>query len=535
MSRAYSIALANAAVLVVVILNDALYTYIHTTISALPLFDEIQDSTNSSAALISSELPGSVTTRIAARPQYSLGSTNSSATLTTSRPPENVKQAHRSREENHVFTSGGSFEKQIGKISRHSGPPLGCNATCEAVVSDKMRSSYEAVTGFAFMPTMAALSRRIVCVSRGNNELHSVYANHGCKHGKDCNHFRRCLRPFRSIRGWVERHPEKWSHLSKELSQMSSAQLSQLDEDAWKNYSMYKYCESFPERSIRNMPVPILHQPGVALYLQELDNIGHQSREVPFLARAFRLGYHISAIVQKHEFPRTREHFDGQMQAHCGKNCPPTFHSIKDVQRWLGKQKLGSVCFDRLLQKERSPPGDFLDYDFHRQRVYRLCEVGASQTHALLIARKRTRSWANVSHMSELIREHTGLPIVLFQGNGNFCQQVSVFAKARLMVGFHGAEIEGNGVYLRPNAGLVEVLYHKSVPRFERRLAASTAVWGAAGIHYHASYSGLSPSCRGKSQHFLMHTKKCKLVVNETRFVRDLRDVAQGAGISLSG
>ena len=42
------------------------------------------------------------------------------------------------------------------------------------------------------------------------------------------------------------------------------------------------------------MESPCLRLPGTALLLTELDNIGHQSRDIVLVARALRLGYNVA-------------------------------------------------------------------------------------------------------------------------------------------------------------------------------------------------------------------------------------------------
>jgi len=315
------------------------------------------------------------------------------------------------------------------------------------------------------------------------------------------------------------------------------------------HYKAGSYSVDFKEYLNASIGVGCVRRPGVAFLTHEIDNIGHESRDLISLARLVRSNISISAVLSRCTLHPSRNwhietisHLESTIRALLDAQAVPPVTSTMTLvsqsaaiayhEAMRRNRTSRCMCFSDVVQKDHHiDNASVLDENFYRAAVYRSCSiVEPFPSHVLVVNRSTSRGWeaSTLAWLKRQLAAHFELPIVTYDTAGeSFCQQVSAFASATFVVLHQGAEMAGNGLFLSNKAVVLETqsqLWSSSGNENYRKL-------GLAIVPSTSVFSDTYPQCEGPSvEQFRLHPsfgnymrrQECKLRLNTTKFLPTL-------------
>ena len=197
-----------------------------------------------------------------------------------------------------------------------------------------------------------------------------------------------------------------------------------------------------------------------------------------------------------------------------------------------------AICSDLVLQKAHQWTGDWRSAAFFRHQAWSFCGVPPATTADTVFieqhgAGKREWSAPTLAFMRADLRRRgwaRGLTVVSRVLAGlSFCEQVRLFARARVFIAHHGAAVWANSVFQPPGSILVEVFPQYEEESYSKHVlvepigdAGSLDMAKAIGRHYVGSRSAFlldideaAKPIEGITRYL---TSRAKLGVNRTRW-----------------
>ena len=177
------------------------------------------------------------------------------------------------------------------------------------------------------------------------------------------------------------------------------------------HYKQGNYSIDFKEIVNASIGAGCVMHPGVAFLTHELDNIGHESRDLYILARLVRSNISISAVLSRCTLFPSRNwhsttilHLESTIRALLDAQAVPPMASTMTLvsqgaaDAWRSRTSR-CACFSDVVQKDylgESVRADRLaavDRAFYREAVYRSCSiVDPLPSHVLVLNRSTTRA-----------------------------------------------------------------------------------------------------------------------------------------------
>lgn len=302
----------------------------------------------------------------------------------------------------------------------------------------------------------------------------------------------------------------------------------------------HKYCTPYGnshDESGESIGYQRLH--GVTLVLSEAHgntNIGHASRDQLFVA-------HFLSQFHENEAVPVRRIILADPLGGSGRALKHRMEGLRALTIGFGFDVFdvksftpNASCHDVVLQKINGWTGSREGGRFYQRRAVGYCGLSAEtlrDQHVLLEVHAQSRSWHNMSWMVEQIKRQRwadGLEVLPKVMDGlSFCEQVKLFAQARVAILHHGAAVAGNGVFMPDDGILVElcaqynmsnVLWYQSAePIFTD---CGNREWAkAVGRNYIGSASAFWAGHEGEAvgSYYFKRGSADKVEVNRTRWL----------------
>lgn len=298
---------------------------------------------------------------------------------------------------------------------------------------------------------------------------------------------------------------------------------------------LWKYTEAL--NILKHLPnSSISFVKGISLYLNENNgnvNIGHASRDTLFAAHIFR-HFHVehSLIhdkVQAQPTPHRRLTY-GALVSELDQP-----HDTHWLPRETSLPQDRVTCFQVVLQKTTAFPGDFLSRDFLRSAVYNRCNVNTSilRTAVVVEMHHGSRQWSEptVEYLIESVQRKSWARTldIIVQDFSKLspCEQVTYFARSKVLIAHHGAVVQGNGPWLPDGAVLVEIVSQHDLTNVSAPLV---PIWASSPVTEFARSTGISAisasvaySASGRRDYY--HDSTTEVLVNISRWEETLEKI----------